>query len=236
MDLKDNIEELSKKIEKYKDRVTNEEMTKTVFVLPFFDMLGYDTRNPFEFHAEFTADIADAKGEKVDYAILIDDVPRILVECKDCNNTLENCDKQLTRYFNVTPAKIGVLTNGIVYKFYTDLEKPNMMDEKPFLEINLLKIKDYQINELKKFARNTFDLDNILNSAEELKYSNAIKKLLKSEFDNPTENFISYILNEIYEEKLKIAVKEKEINGLREKGEETLEKINNINVEIETIP
>ena len=199
MDLKDNIEELSKKIEKYKDRVTNEEMTKTVFVLPFFDMLGYDTRNPFEFHAEFTADIADAKGEKVDYAILIDDIPRILVECKDCNNTLENCDKQLTRYFNVTPAKIGVLTNGIVYKFYTDLEKPNMMDEKPFLEINLLKIKDYQINELKKFARNTFDLDNILNSAEELKYSNAIKKLLKSEFDNPTENFISYILNEIYD-------------------------------------
>ena len=199
MDLKDNIEELSKKIEKYKDRVTNEEMTKTVFVLPFFDMLGYDTRNPFEFHAEFTADIADAKGEKVDYAILIDDVPRILVECKDCNNTLENCDKQLTRYFNVTPAKIGVLTNGIVYKFYTDLEKPNMMDDKPFLEINLLKIKDYQINELKKFARNSFDLDNILNSAEELKYSNAIKKLLKSEFDNPTENFISYILNEIYD-------------------------------------
>ena len=74
-----------------------------------------------------------------------------------------------------------------------------MMDEKPFLEINLLKIKDYQINELKKFARNSFDLDNILNSAEELKYSNAIKKLLKSEFDNPTENFISYILNEIYD-------------------------------------
>lgn len=199
MDLKDNIEELAKKIEKYKDRVINEEMTKTAFVLPFFDMLGYDTRNPFEFHAEFTADIADAKGEKVDYAVLIDDVPRILIECKDCNNALENSDKQLTRYFNVTPAKIGVLTNGIVYKFYTDLEKPNMMDERPFLEINLLKIKDYQINELKKFARNSFDLDNILNSAEELKYSNLIKKLLKTEFENPSENFITYILNEIYD-------------------------------------
>ncbi|MCF0162101.1 MAG: type I restriction enzyme HsdR N-terminal domain-containing protein [Fusobacterium necrophorum] len=199
MDLKDNIEEIGKKIEKYKDRVINEEMTKTAFVLPFFDMLGYDTRNPFEFHAEFTADIADAKGEKVDYAILIDDIPRILIECKDCNNNLENSDKQLTRYFNVTPAKIGILTNGIIYKFYTDLEKQNMMDDKPFLEINLLKIKDYQVNELKKFTRNSFDIDNILNSAEELKYSNAIKKLLKSEFENPTENFITYILNEIYD-------------------------------------
>lgn len=135
MDLKDNIEELSKKIEKYKDRVTNEEMTKTVFVLPFFDMLGYDTRNPFEFHAEFTADIADAKGEKVDYAILIDDIPRILVECKDCNNTLENCDKQLTRYFNVTPAKIGVLTNGIIYKFYFSYSFLSLKTSEYFIKI-----------------------------------------------------------------------------------------------------
>ena len=225
MDLKDNIEELSKKIEKYKDRVANEEMTKTAFVLPFFDMLGYDTRNPFEFHAEFTADIADAKGEKVDYAILIDDIPRILVECKDCSNTLENCDKQLTRYFNVTPAKIGVLTNGIIYKFYTDLEKPNMMDDKPFLEINLLKIKDYQINELKKFTRNTFDLDNIVNSAEELKYSNAIKKLLKSEFDNPTENFISYILNEIYDGIKTQKVKDRFTNTIKKSINEFLNDI-----------
>lgn len=199
MDLKDNIEELVKKIEKYKERISNEEMTKTAFILPFFEMLGYDTRNPFEFHAEFTADIADAKGEKVDYAILIDDIPRILIECKDCNNSLDNCDKQLTRYFNVTPAKIGILTNGIIYKFYTDLEKPNMMDEKPFLEINLLNIKDYQITELKKFARNSFDIDNILNSAEELKYSNAIKKLLKMEFEKPSENFKTFILNEVYD-------------------------------------
>ncbi len=199
MDLKDSVNELIRKIEKYKDRVSNEEMTKTAFVLPFFDMLGYDTRNPFEFHAEFTADVADAKGEKVDYAILIDDTPQILVECKDCNNSLANCDKQLTRYFNVTNAKIGILTNGITYKFYTDLEKPNMMDEKPFLEIDLLKIKDYQINELKKFKRETFEIENILNSAEDLKYSGLIKKLLKDEFEDPSENFKTYILNEIYE-------------------------------------
>lgn len=45
----------------------------------------------------------------------------------------------------------------------------------------------------------------------------------------------SNILNEIYEEKLKIAVKEKEINALREKVEEISEKIKNINSEIENI-
>jgi hypothetical protein len=199
MDFKDNIMELSKKIEKYKDRVVNEEMTKTAFILPFFDLLGYDTRNPFEFHAEFTADVADAKGEKVDYAILIDDIPRILVEAKDCNNPLDKADKQLMRYFNVTEAKIGILTNGIIYKFYTDLEQPNIMDSKPFLEINLLNIKDNEISELKKFFRASFDIDTILSSAEELKYSNSIKKLLKSEFEEPSDAFTTFILNEVYD-------------------------------------
>lgn len=199
MDFKDNIMELSKKIEKYKDRVINEEMTKTAFILPFFDLLGYDTRNPFEFHAEFTADIADAKGEKVDYAILIDDIPRILVEAKDCTNPLDKADKQLCRYFNVTSAKIGILTNGIVYKFFTDLEETNIMDKKPFLEINILNIRDNEINELKKFFKTTFDIDNILSSAEELKYSSSIKKLLKNEFEEPSDHFITFILNEIYD-------------------------------------
>lgn len=199
MDFKDGILELAKRIEKYKDRVVNEEMTKTAFILPFFDLLGYDTRNPFEFHAEFTADIADAKGEKVDYAILIDDVPRILVEAKDCTNSLDKADKQLMRYFNVTEAKIGILTNGIIYKFYTDLEQPNIMDNKPFLEVNLLNIKDNEIAELKKFFKSSFDIDTILNSAEELKYSNSIKKLLKAEFEEPSENFTTFILNEVYD-------------------------------------
>ena len=209
MDFKDGILELSKKIEKYKDRVTNEEMTKTAFILPFFELLGYDTRNPFEFHAEFTADIADAKGEKVDYAILIDDIPRILIEAKDCNNTLDKADKQLMRYFNVTEAKIGVLTNGIIYKFYTDLEQPNIMDNKPFLEVNLLNIKDNEMAELKKFFKSAFDINTILNSAEELKYSNSIKKVLKKEFEEPSEAFINFILNEVYEGIKTQKVKEK---------------------------
>lgn len=247
MDFKDGILELAKKIEKYKDRVTNEEMTKTAFVLPFFDLLGYDTRNPFEFHAEFTADVADAKGEKVDYAILIDDIPRILVEAKDCNNLLDKADKQLMRYFNVTEAKIGILTNGIIYKFYTDLEQPNIMDNKPFLEINLLNIRDNEILELKKFFKSSFDIDTILNSAEELKYSNSIKKLLKTEFEEPSEAFITFILNEVYDgiktqkvkdkfsQTIKKSISEFLNDIVRTKLEGALEVNRNEEVKIETI-
>ena len=199
MDFKDNLNELIKKIGKYKERVTNEEMTKTAFIMPFFELLGYDTRDPFEFHPEFTADIADFKGEKVDYAILINDEPQILIEAKDCNNNLEKHDRQLMRYFHVTRAKIGILTNGILYKFFTDLDETNKMDAKPFLEIDLLKIKDNEINELKKFFKNNFDIENILTTAEELKYSSAIKKLLKTELETPSDNFITYVLSEVYD-------------------------------------
>lgn len=199
MELKNKIEDLGKKIKIYKERISNEEMTKTAFILPFFEALGYDTRNPFEFYPEFTADLLDSKGEKVDYAILREDRPQILIEAKSCNDNLEKHDKQLMRYFHTTEAKIGILTNGIVYKFYTDLEEPNKMDIKPFLEIDLLNIRETEINELKKFSKTDFDILNILTSAEELKYSGAIKKLLKSNFDMPSEAFSNYILGEIYE-------------------------------------
>ena len=199
MEFKQQILDLGKKIEKYREKITNEEMTKTALILPFFDILGYDTRNPFEFHPEFTADLADSKGEKVDYAILINDLPQILIEAKMCSDSLDKHDKQLMRYFHTTEAKIGILTNGIIYKFYTDLEETNKMDTKPFLEINLLDMKEHEVNELRKFYKTNFDLRNIMTSAEELKYSNAIKKMLKVEFETPSTNFVSYILNEVYD-------------------------------------
>lgn len=199
MDIKDQLGELVKKIEKYRPQIKNEEMTKTALILPFFDILGYDTRNPFEFHPEYTADIADYKGERIDYAVLINDELQILVEAKPCDDSLDKYDKQLARYFNATKAKLGILTNGIIYKIFTDLDKPNVMDEKPFLEIDLFQIKDHEINELKKFSKFNFDLENILTSAEELKYSNLLKKHLKQQFDNPDERFISYLIGEVYD-------------------------------------
>lgn len=199
MDFGDNLKELINKIIKYREKITNEEMTKTAFIMPFFDTLGYDTRNPFEFMPEYTADIADSKGEKVDYAILINDVPQILIEAKPVNDNLEKHDKQLMRYFHASKAKIGILTNGIVYKFFTDLEEKNKMDLKPFLEIDLLNLKDNQVLELKKFLKPNFDIENILSTAEVLKYSNSIKKLLQQQFTNPDENFVNYVLTEIYD-------------------------------------
>lgn len=209
MDFSDGLKDLAEKISNYQSQINTEEATKTAFIMPFFDLLGYDTRNPLEFVPEFTADVATKKGEKVDYAIIIDDQPQILIEAKWCGEKLDKHDHQLMRYFSVTRAKIGILTNGIIYKFYTDLEEVNKMDKKPFLEIDLLNLRDNDIPELKKFFKENFNIESILSTAEVLKYSNAINRLISSQFKQPDEHFIDYILGQVYEGRRTQNVKEK---------------------------
>lgn len=209
MDYQDGLKLLTEKIVKYKDQINTEEATKTAFVMPFFDLLGYDTRNPLEFVPEFTADVGIKKGEKVDYAIMMDGQPMILIEAKPCYEALDKHDSQLIRYFHTTQAKIGILTNGIIYRFYTDLEETNKMDSRPFLEINLLNLKDNEVLEIKKFFKTNFDMSSILSTAEELKYSNAIKKVFLTQLDMPDESFVDYFTNEVYEGKKTKNVKEK---------------------------
>ncbi len=199
MDFKDQLKQLSDRIEKLKDNLKTEEATKNALVLPFLAALGYDVFNPLEVLPEMTCDIGTKKGEKIDYAILKEGEPIILIECKHWEQDLSLHDNQLLRYFNVSKAKFGILTNGILYRFYTDLEAPNKMDDKPFLEVNLLDLKDAQIEELKKFHKSYFDVDNILSSASELKYMGEIKNLINNEFTNPSADFVKFFGKQVYD-------------------------------------
>ncbi len=166
--------------------------------MPFFQLLNYDVFNPEEFLPEFVADVGIKKGEKVDYAILYDGKPIILIEAKSIQDQLTKHDSQLFRYFGTTEAKFAILTNGITYKFYTDLEQQNKMDTTPFFEFNLFDFRDNQVAELYKFRKELFSVEMILNTASELKYTNEIKKLLSSLWENPSEELIYLILNNIY--------------------------------------
>ena len=200
MDFIDQLKQFSGRIEKMKENISTEEATKTSMIMPFFQMLGYDVFNPLEFVPEYTADVGIKKGEKVDYAIMDENQqPLILVEAKWCGENLDKHASQLFRYFSTTPAKFGILTNGIVYRFYTDLEEQNKMDERPFLEIDLLDVKESLIPELKKFQKTSFDLDTILTTASELKYNSQIKQLLAKQLADPSDDFVSCIINSIYD-------------------------------------
>jgi hypothetical protein len=199
MDFKDSIKQISDRIEKLKDSLQTEEATKNALVLPFISALGYDVFNPFEVLPEMICDIGTKKGEKIDYAIMKDKEPIMLIECKHWQQELTLYDNQLLRYFHVSKAKFGVLTNGIIYRFYTDLAVPNRMDEKPFLEINMLDLKDAQIEELKKFHKSYFNIDNILSSASELKYMGELKNVISKEFANPSPDFVKFFGKQVYD-------------------------------------
>ena len=198
MDFIDQIKQFSKRVESMKDNISTEEATKTSLIMPFFALLGYDVFNPEEFVPEFTADVGIKKGEKVDYAILMDGKPAILVEAKWIGESLAKHDSQLFRYFATTQAKFAILTNGCIYRFYTDLDESNKMDEKPFLEINMLDIKESQVSELKKFCKANFNLDEILDTASQLKYSNAFKSVLANELQNPSDDLTRHFLSGVY--------------------------------------
>ena len=199
MDFIEELRNLSTQITKQIDYATTEEATKHAFVIPFIKILGYDPFNLTEVVPEFTADIGTKQGEKVDYAIFKDDEVIILIECKKYGADLSDAHtSQLYRYFSVVHARIAVLTDGVIYRFYTDLEETNIMDSKPFLEFNMLDIQESQVNELKRFTKPTFDLDAALTAASDLKYTKEIKQTMLGQLEAPSEEFVRFFLSHVY--------------------------------------
>ncbi|WP_298157482.1 type I restriction endonuclease [Flavobacterium sp.] len=199
MDFKDQIKLLGDRFSKLKDQVNTEEATKNAFIMPFIRELGYDVFNPMEVTPELVADIGTKQGEKIDYAIMKNGDPVILIECKHHAAPLNvNNASQLFRYFHTTKAKFSILTNGLEYRFYTDLVEPNKMDEKPFFAFNITDIRDNQIEELKKFHKAYYDFDNIVNTASELKYTYELKKVIDKEFNEPGADFVKHFTRQAY--------------------------------------
>lgn len=207
MDLIERMREISNQAPRQLEYIKTEEATKNAFVMPFIQALGYNVFNPMEVVPEFTADIGTKKNEKVDYAIMQDGKPIILIEVKSATSDLHEAHaSQLFRYFSVTDTRIGILTNGLEYRFHSDLEKPNHMDEKPFLIVDILNFDTRPVSQLKKFSKSAFDVDRILSSANELKYKREIKLLLESEYNQPSDDFVRHFARPVYSGSLRANV------------------------------
>mgnify|MGYP004457125149 CR=1 FL=1 len=198
MDFIDSLKQLASNISALKDSVLTEEATKNAFIYPFIRALGYDPFNPLEVIPEMVCDYGLKKGEKIDIAVKIDGKPQILIECKHWKDDLGKHSGQLFRYFGVSEAKIGILTNGIKYRFYTDIDENNKMDADPFLELDLEKIDPQTVEQVKKFAKGAFSIDEIGKSAAELKYASDIERALRSELENPGQDFVKLLAKKSY--------------------------------------
>ncbi len=201
MEFNERLAALVAKVEAQSGAIQTEEATKNAFVMPFIaSVLGYDVFDPLEVVPEYTADVGTKRGEKVDYAIVQGNEIQILIECKVSRDDLRvEHASQLFRYFSVTNARIAVLTNGIEYQFFTDLDKPNRMDDRPFLVLDLLNLDESVLPELKKLSKADFDLDSVISAAEELKYVGAIKRVIAEQFRSPSDEWVRALTTRVYE-------------------------------------
>lgn len=176
-----------------------EEATKTAVILPLIRAFGFDVFNLDEVVPEFISDVGTKKGEKVDYALKIDGKIVALIEVKPITSSLGNTQfNQLFRYFHVTDARLGVLTNGRDIWFFSDIDEPNKMDKKPFLKFDLHSFDDRQVAQLKNFHKSLFDMESIIDTANSLRYASAAATYIQSQLEKPDEEFIRFIGRNIY--------------------------------------
>lgn len=194
MAFEDKIKELAVKVSRLSPTTATEEAAKQAFVLPLLDALGYDVFNPEEVIPEYSADVGIKKGERVDYAIIKDGVPIILIECKaaGASLTVENAS-QLYRYYAAKKTPVAILTNGVVYKFFSDLEEQNKLDQRPFFEFNFLDLPDAVPSQLEQFCKDKFETVSVLNAAAELKYTKEIKAIFVNQLAQAEDDFVKFI-------------------------------------------
>lgn len=198
MEFIEKINQLKDRVIGLKDSLQTEEATKNALVMPFLNALGYDVFNPLEVVPEFVADSRLKKDEKVDYAIMKDGKPIVLVECKKVENDKLDVKKhagQLFKYFTASKAKFIILTNGIVYKFFSDIEETNILDKDPFFTFNLMEFKENQLETLSEFCKENFDLEKAYSNAGDLKYIKQFEQVIENEYRTPSDDFVKYLIN-----------------------------------------
>jgi len=199
MDLEATVKKNRSRIEAVKNTGT-EAATKSSLIEPLIRALGYDTSDIDEVCPEYTADFGVKKGEKIDYAILKDGSPIMLIECKTASEELkEKYEGQLHRYFtsivsrDKVKCRIAILTNGIKYMFFSDFDKPNILDKRPFFEIDMENATQEHIAVLKRFSKSDFNLDELMSEGKNMLMMRNIASILSAEMENPSNGFVRAI-------------------------------------------
>lgn len=202
MSFEEKIKKFAESIpEKIKD-IENEAETETALIEQFIRILGYNPANLKEVKKQYSIIIkigtTKPTSKKIDVVILNNNrEPEIIIESKTANNKLiKNHQKQLESYYNNTPnCRLGILTNGTIYKFFTDTGK--LMDKEPFIEIDLTKLIDEDISELEMFTKGKYNSKNIVSYAKEKQINTKIKKLLEKEPEHPSDDFVRIIAKKV---------------------------------------
>lgn len=203
MDVYEQLSNLAERLPRLEGLLETEEATKHALVLPFIAALGWESSDPTQVVPEYVADVAGLRGEKVDYALMRDGTPALLIECKQANAALSSRHlAQLSRYFTSTDAKIGVLTNGVTYQFFTDLAELNKMDERPFMTLDLRELDEERVKELQRLTHDGFDLNGMVDAARELSYLGGMRAALEQQLTAPDDELVRWLAKQVSNERL----------------------------------
>lgn len=199
MTLENALENLQATAEKYKDSDLNEAQTDAAFIRPFIAALGYDHNDVFEVVPQYSTAFGDTRKYRVDYAIALGNLPAILIEVKKQGHPLSDRPDQLAFYMNSTEARFGIYTNGLVYKFFSDLDEEKKMDVRPFMEINLADTDEMSVRALNRFSKDSFNVDRAVETAGTLKYTRGMRQVLAQQYESPDEDFIQWLGKRVYD-------------------------------------
>jgi predicted transport protein len=102
-------------------RSLKETPTRAIIIDPLLEALGWDVRDPDEVQLEYPT----VDGKSVDYALLINQKPVLLVEAKPLDDPLNDVKgiTQVVGYAANDGIVWCILTNGIVWKVYRSIEE-----------------------------------------------------------------------------------------------------------------
>ena len=199
MTLEIALEELQATAEKYRGSDLSEAQVDLALIRPFIEALGYNLSDPFEVEPQYSTAFGDTRKYKVDFAIVLDGEPAILIEVKKQAHALDDRPDQLAFYVNSTEARFGIYTNGVVYKFFSDLDEEKKMDIRPFMEINLVDMDDMSAKALGRFTKDSFKVDRAVEAAGTLKYTRGMRQVLAQNYENPDEAFVQWLGKQVYD-------------------------------------
>ena len=200
--LEATIDHIKTQIEEHKHSLeANEAQTCRSLIEPLLESLGWNTRDANQVKTEYQGLIGGKKsGQFVDYALFLDNKPAIVLEAKSLNSPLESVRffRQLHDYFVYTRANVGILTNGTEYRFYSDIKNANVMDDTPFVSIDITNLSARDRDILMCFSMDKFNLQDAIDLSEERLYLGKIRARLVSAYIRPDESFVNWLMGETY--------------------------------------
>ncbi|MFO0951614.1 MAG: type I restriction endonuclease [Isosphaeraceae bacterium] len=185
----------------------NEQATKQSLIGPLFTTLGYDLTDPRECLPEHRADFGPARSVKpIDWVFSLNGRPVFVVEAKEPSRKLAAYDEQLADYFHkLTECRLGILTNGVQWRFFTDIVNPNVMDKEPFIKWDVINDENPPFDFLTLLQKSQFNTQLIRTFAERKHHQNLLVNELNRLLE-PSNEFVRLAITNIETRRMTDAV------------------------------